>query len=119
MYKVTVGDVATLITGHVYPEFSEAQLESIGLVDVVVIPVGGHGYTLDPQGALTIIKEIEPKFVIPTNYDIENISYPVPQLKLNEALKELSMETHETLPKLKIKSSEIGDATKLIVLEVS
>ncbi len=119
MYKITAGDVTTLITGHVYPEFSEAQLEAIGLPDVVVIPVGGHGYTLDPQGAMTIIKEIEPKIVIPTNYSIKGISYPIPQLQLDEVLKELSMDTPETLPKLKLKSSDLGDTTKLIVLDAS
>lgn len=117
MYKITTSDLNILITGHVYPEFSEAQMESIGMVDVVVIPVGGHGYTLDPHGALTVIKEIEPKLVIPTHYDIKGINYPVPQTSLSDALKELSMESKETVAKLKIKPAELSDVTQLVVLE--
>src|SRR2546430_11566135 len=47
MYKIVVDDIRILVTGHIYPELSDAQLESIGVVDVMVVPVGGNGYTLD------------------------------------------------------------------------
>jgi hypothetical protein len=33
--------------GHIYPELSEDQLEQIGMVDILVVPVGNSGYTLD------------------------------------------------------------------------
>ena len=117
MYKISTNDINLLITGHIYPKFSEDQLEIIGLVDVVVIPVGGHGYTLDPQGALTIIKEIEPKLVIPTHYEDKTLKYPMPQLSLAEALKELGMEPKETVAKLKLKPTDLSDVTQLVVLE--
>jgi L-ascorbate metabolism protein UlaG (beta-lactamase superfamily) len=66
MYKLVVDDLRILITGHIYPELSDAQLEMIGTIDVMVVPVGGNGYTLDGVGALKMIKEVEPKLVIPT-----------------------------------------------------
>ena len=119
MYKITANDVSILVTGHISSELSESQLESIGMVDVLIIPVGGHGYTLDPQGALNVIKEIEPKLVIPTNYDASGIKYPVPQLALSEALKELGMEPKETVSKLKLRSADLSDVTQLVVLELS
>lgn len=119
MYKIDVNDIKLLITGHIYPQLSEAQLEEIGAVDVVVIPVGGHGYTLDPQGALSVIKAIEPKLIIPTNYADKSIKYPVPQLTLSEALKELGMEPKETMVKLKLKPTELSDVTQLVVVEIS
>lgn len=119
MYKLLVDDAKILVVGHIYPELTDNQLESIGMVDVMLIPVGGNGYTLDSVGALKIIKKVEPKVVIPTHYD-EGQNYPVPQQSLEQALKGLGMEPKETVQKLKLKASELTqDLTQLIVLERS
>ena len=89
------------------------------MVDVLVVPVGGNGYTVDPVGALKLIKAIEPKLVVPTHYADKALKYPVPQQDLAAALKELAMETKETVAKLKLKPAELTDVTQLIVLEKS
>jgi hypothetical protein len=117
LYKISAEDINLVVTGHIYPELTENELESIGLVDILCIPVGGNGYTLDATGALNIIKKIEPKIVIPTHYANSDLKYEVPQQELEDALKTLGMEQKEHIPKLKIKASEISDALQLIVLE--
>jgi len=119
LYKIIAGDLNVLVVGHIYPELSEEQLETIGMVDAMFIPVGGNGYTLDGLGALTIIKEVEPKLVIPTHYDMDGLRYPVSQQNLEQALKGLGMEPKETTAKLRLKPSELSDVTQLIVLERS
>jgi len=117
MYKLIVDDLKILVTGHVYPELSDSQLESIGMVDVMFVPVGGNGYTLDAIGALKLIKKVEPKLVVPTHYDSKILTLPVPQRSLEEALKELGMEPKETTAKLKVKSADLSDVTQLVVVE--
>jgi L-ascorbate metabolism protein UlaG (beta-lactamase superfamily) len=117
MFKVMMDDIRVAIVGHIYPELNDAQLEALGTVDILVIPVGGNGFTLDPVGALSLIKKIEPKLVIPTHYDDSAIKYPVPQQPLEEALKSLAMELKETAPKLKVKLGDLSDETQLVVLE--
>ncbi|HSW37327.1 MAG TPA: MBL fold metallo-hydrolase [Candidatus Saccharimonadales bacterium] len=119
IYKVIAGDLNVLFTGHVHPDLSEDELEAIGLVDVMFVPVGGSGYTLDPVGALKVIKEVEPKLIIPTHYADKVLKYPMPQLDLEAALKELAMEPKETVAKLRLKPAEVGDITQLLVLERS
>lgn len=119
MFKLIIGEVSLLVTGHIYPELSEAQLEAIGMVDVLVVPVGGNGYTVDPVGALKLIKAIEPKLVIPTHYADKALKYPVPQQELSTALKELGMEPKETVAKLRLKPADLTDITQLVVLEKS
>lgn len=119
MYKIIMNDLSILCVGHVYPELNQEQLEAIGTVDVLVVPVGGNGYTLDSAGALAIIKEIEPKLVIPTHYADKAINYPVPQQTLEQALKDIGMEVQETTAKLKLKLSDLTEVTQLIVLERS
>ena len=117
MYKVTVGDVRVLVTGHIFPKLSEAKLEDIGLVDIMLVPVGGNGYTLDPEGALQIIKQVEPKLVVPTHYADSALQYEVPQKSLDEALKTIGMEPKETVKKLQYKPAELTDFTQLVLLE--
>ena len=117
IYKLIADDVRIAVVGHVYPALSSSQLEDLSTIDVLVIPVGGNGYTLDPLGALKLIKEIEPKVVIPTHYDDKGLKYEVPQQTLEDALKGLSMEPRETVAKLKLKAGEMGDTTQLVILE--
>ncbi len=117
MYKLILDDTNVLVTGHIYPELSDDQLEAIGMVDVMFVPVGGNGYTLDGVGALKLIKKIEPKLVIPTHFDDNTLKFPMPQQPLDDCLKALAMEPKEAVSKLKLKPGELGDVTQLIVLE--
>ena len=117
IYTIQADDTKVAIIGHVYPELSEDQLEQIGLVDAVVVPVGGHGFTLDGVGALKIIKQIEPRLVIPTHYADNAIRYEVPQAELAEGVKGLGMEVAETVSKYKIRPAELSDTAKLVILE--
>ena len=119
MFKLMTSDLTVAVLGHVYPELNDDQLEQLGIVDVLIVPVGGNGYTLDPIGALKLIKTIEPKLVIPTHYDDSNLKFPVPQQPLAEALKTLAMEPRETTAKLRVKAAELTDVTQLVVLERS
>lgn len=117
MFKIVGEDIRVAVLGHIYPDLTNDQLETLGTIDVLLIPVGGNGYTLDPVGALKLIKAIEPKIVVPTHYDDPEIKYPVPQQTLEDAIKGLSMEVRETVGKLKVKAGEMAETTQLIVLE--
>jgi L-ascorbate metabolism protein UlaG (beta-lactamase superfamily) len=116
IYTLEADGTRVAILGHIYPELSEAQLEEIGRVDIVVVPVGNSGYTLDAIGALKIIKQIEPKVVVPTHFADKNVNYEVPQVELSDALKNLGMDAGETLDKYKYKPAELTDTMKLVVL---
>lgn len=119
IFKLQIEDIRVVIMGHIFPELTDDELEAIGMVDVLIIPVGGGGYTLDPLGALKIIRKVEPKIVIPTHYDDKGLKYEVPAQDLSIALKELTMEPTETTAKLKLKSADLPETMQLIVLERS
>jgi L-ascorbate metabolism protein UlaG (beta-lactamase superfamily) len=116
MYRVIIDDVTFAVVGHIYPDLSDDQLEALGMVDVLIVPVGGHGYTLDAVGAAKLIKKIEPKMVIPTHYAGSDLTYEVPQATLEEALKELALEP-QTVDKLKLKADTLPEKLSLVVLE--
>ncbi|HUD10635.1 MAG TPA: MBL fold metallo-hydrolase [Candidatus Saccharimonadales bacterium] len=119
IFKLVFSDQSILITGHIDPNLSDKQLEAIGHVDILVVPVGGNGYTVDATGALQIIKAIEPKLVIPTHYADKALKFPVPQQELAQVLKELAMEPKESVTKLRLKPHELTDVTQLVILERS
>lgn len=117
IFTVESGDLKVVFLGHIWPELSDEQLEAIGMVDILVVPVGNSGYTMDGIGALKLIKAIEPKVVIPTHYADKDVKYEVPQVELAEALKGMAMEPTEKIDKYKAKPGELADVTQLVILE--
>jgi L-ascorbate metabolism protein UlaG (beta-lactamase superfamily) len=106
MYRIEVGDVRIAVIGNIYEKLTEAQLEDIGLIDILVLPVGGNGYTLDATGAAALTRSIDPKIVIPIHYADSGIKYEVAQDTLETFTKELGA-TVEEMPKFKLKQSAI------------
>jgi L-ascorbate metabolism protein UlaG (beta-lactamase superfamily) len=104
MYRIECGDIRAAVIGNVYEKLSEEQLEELGIIDVLIIPVGGSGYTLDATGATTITRQIDPKIVVPVHYADPAISYEVPQSEVDVFLSELGAPVEEA-PKLKLKNA--------------
>lgn len=104
LYHVDVAGVRLGVIGNVQSKLSDSQLETIGVVDILVIPVGGGGYTLDATDASKIVRAIEPKIVIPIHYKENGVNYEVPQEELQVFINELGASVEET-DKLKIKSA--------------
>ncbi len=116
MYCVVAEDISVVIVGHIHPDIDEDQLEALGVVDVLVVPVGGNGYTLDAAGAVELIRKIDPKLVVPTYYADSATAYPVPQAELDRFVKELGA-TVETSNKLKLKAGTFGE--KLVIYQLT
>ncbi|MDB5159753.1 MAG: hypothetical protein JWO99_16 [Candidatus Saccharibacteria bacterium] len=102
IYRVEVNETRIAILGNIYEKLSEVQLEDIGLVDILILPVGGNGYTLDATGAANLTRSIDPKIVIPVHFAESGINYEVPQDTLETFVKELGAPVEE-LPKFKLK----------------
>jgi len=55
---------------------SEKDVEAIGGVDVLMVPVGGT-YTIDAAGAANVVKSLGATITIPMHYKIEGLSLPI------------------------------------------
>ncbi|MDX2776285.1 MBL fold metallo-hydrolase [Streptomyces caniscabiei] len=104
IYRIEVGDTRLAILGNIAPKLGEDQEEMIGVVDILILPVGGSGYTLDATGAASIVRQIDPKVVIPTHYADDGLAYEVPQDSLDIFVKELGIQP-EVTSKFKVKSA--------------
>ena len=55
---------------------SDDDIDAIGNVDILFIPVGGN-YTIDAREAFEVTKKINPKIVIPMHYKTSLVSFPL------------------------------------------
>lgn len=117
MYSLQMQGFSIGILGHIHPDLSDDQLEMLGILDVLIVPVGGSGFTLDATGAANLVKKIEPKIVIPTHYADSGLSFEVPQADVTAFLTEIGASEPERLDVLKLKESEFGEKTRVVVLE--
>ena len=104
IYRIETGEIRLAVLGNIYEKLTEDQLEDIGIVDVLIVPVGGSGYTLDATGAATVTRQIDPKIVIPVHYEDAAIKYEVPQSDVETFTSELGVQVEEA-PKLKLKNA--------------
>ena len=117
MYRVEIGGARIGIIGNIYEKLSDEQLEELGVLDILVIPVGGGGYTLDATNAVGLVRMIDPKIVIPVHYADKLIKYEVPQDELKLFIAELGAPV-EIVAKYKLKQLLIAPAT-LSVVEIT
>ena len=104
LYHIDTGDVRVGLIGNVKDKLNDDQLETIGVVDILIIPVGGGGYTLDATNAASIVRQVEPKVVIPVHYADSGLRYEVPQDSLETFTKELGAPV-EHMDKFKLKAA--------------
>jgi L-ascorbate metabolism protein UlaG (beta-lactamase superfamily) len=97
--------------GHL---LSAAQLSEIGVVDVLMIPVGGV-YTIDAAKATMVLEQIRPRIAIPMHYKTPSLSFsldPVDKfLSGKEGVERPGTDTITLTP------GELPDPVKIIVLD--
>jgi len=117
MYRVEIGEARIGIIGNIYEKPTDEQFEELGLLDIVIIPVGGGGYTLDAVGAASVVRMIGPKIVIPIHHSDKSLKYEVPQDDLKLFVAELGASV-EVMAKYKSKQPSIAPAP-LSVIELT
>ena len=88
VYVISMDDVVFCHLGDLGHELSAHQLDEIGNVDVLFVPVGG-GETISPSEAASVISQIEPRIVVPMHYAMPG------QRDGSEELATLEKFTHE------------------------
>lgn len=110
-------------------ELTPSQLEKIGNVDILMIPVGGVR-TISAKEAPKIISQIEPRIIIPMHYHIPKLKiHPVKSREagakqfngvelegLDKFLKVMGKKSVEPQNKLLIKKKDLSEETKIMVL---
>jgi L-ascorbate metabolism protein UlaG (beta-lactamase superfamily) len=118
IYKFEIDGLSVVHLGDLGKALTEEQLSAVGDVDILLIPIGGT-YTIDGHEAAELVREIEPRIVIPMHYKIKDVAIEglADETKF---LKEMGGRV-ERMERLKILKKELPaeEATKVIILEKS
>src|ERR1051325_6380188 len=93
---------------------TQSEIESLGTVNVVLVPVGG-GNGLNAAKAAEIISLIEPNLVIPMHYSTSDAKVSLDPL--NKFIKEMGLSKAENQPSLKVTRSGLPSETHVVVLD--
>ena len=115
IFAIEVDGINVVVTGPIAADLKSDKIEPLGQVDVLIVPVGGHGLTLEPEEAAALVAKLEPAYVIPVHYDDGVSKYEVPQAKVELFLKEMGVNP-EPQAKLKLNPKELPTETQVIVL---
>ncbi len=95
-------------------QLTDDQLEKIGPVDILMLPVGGI-YTIDGKQAQGIIAQIEPKIAIPMHYSLPKLKI---KLETLDRFLKATGQKIEAQKKLKIQKKDLLiEKTEIRILE--
>ena len=93
---------------------TQSEIESLGTINVALVPVGGGG-GLNAAKAAEVISLIEPNLVIPMHYSTPAVKLSLDSL--NKFIKEMGLSKPETQPSVKVTRSALPNETRVVVLE--
>lgn len=116
IYQITAEGINILHLGDLGQDsLNNEQIERIGNVDILLIPVGGI-VTIDAKKATEIISALEPRIVIPMHYKINGLKTKSELATVEDFLK-VSGLPNERMDKLKISKKDLqAEETKVIIL---
>lgn len=76
IFTIDIDNLKVCFVGDLGGELDDTLMESIGNVDILILPVGGH-HTMDAKQAHLLIEEIEPRAVIPMHYSTPGLKEEV------------------------------------------
>ncbi|MDZ4296244.1 MAG: MBL fold metallo-hydrolase [Patescibacteria group bacterium] len=114
IYRIEAEDMALVHMGDFGElELRNEELEAMGAVDILAIPVGGT-YTIDAETAAKIVNQVEPKIVIPIHYALPRINV---KLEPVDAFLKAIGQKPEPQPRLTLKKKDLAEGgTKVVVL---
>ncbi len=101
-----LGDLAKVLT--------QAQVEALPDIDILMVPVGGHG-ALDADKAAEVISLLEPHVVIPMHYRTSATTVELDPI--GKFLKEMGVTEQTPQDSLRITKADLPEETQVIILE--
>ncbi len=114
VYLMEIDGVAVCHLGDLGHVLTAEQVEEIGSVDVLLIPVGGVS-TINASKAAEVVRQLEPKVVVPMHYKT-----PALKRELQPAdrfLKEIGVEEVNSQPKLSFTKSNLPLSMQVFLLD--
>ncbi len=113
VYLIEVDEVSVCHLGDLGHVLTAEQVEEIGNVDVLLLPVGGVS-TINAPMAAEIVRQLEPKVVIPMHYKTQALKWELEPV--DRFLKEIGVKQATSQPKLSLTKPSLPDSTQVFLL---
>ncbi|MGC9393688.1 MAG: MBL fold metallo-hydrolase [Anaerolineae bacterium] len=116
VFSVNVNGVVVCHLGELGHTPTQTQVEAMGAVNVLLIPVGLPG-SLTPAMASEIVSSVEPDIVVPMNYKTPGLK--LTRNPVDRFLKEMGVASSDPQPSLKVSSRDSdAEETRVVLLEL-
>jgi L-ascorbate metabolism protein UlaG (beta-lactamase superfamily) len=113
-YLVEIDEISVCHLGDLGHVLTGEQVEEIDNVDVLLLPVGGVS-TINASKAAEVVRQLEPKVVIPMHYKTPALSWELEPV--DRFLKEIGAKQVDPLPKLSLTKSSLPASTQVFLLD--
>ena len=114
VYLIEINEVSICHLGDLGHVLTDEQVEELGNVDVLLLPVGGVS-TINAPVATEIVRQLGPKIVIPMHYKTPAINCDLEPV--DRFLKEIGVHDINPQAKLSITKSNLPLSMQVILLE--
>ncbi|MFQ5880482.1 MAG: MBL fold metallo-hydrolase [Dehalococcoidia bacterium] len=114
VYVIAVEGLRVCHLGDLGHAPTSDQVEEMGGVDVLLVPVGGQA-TLSAAQAAEVVSLLEPRVVVPMHYQTPATSVPLDPVE--PFLKEMGQEAVEATPRLSLTRSNLPHELQVAVLD--
>ena len=115
IYRIQAEDMNIAFLGSLKRKLTNDEIEALGDIDVLILPVGG-GDVMDAKAASSTISDIEPRIVIPMHYHISGIKTKLGTV--DQFCNALGVCKRQDVNKLKItKKDLLTDEVLIMVIE--
>ena len=114
VFVIYLDDIATCHLGDLSHVPTQKQVEEMGNIDVLLVPVGGQNALKIAQAA-EVISLIEPYIVIPMHYKLPHITVELDPVQ--KFLTEMGITKTETVETLKLTRSSLPEETQVVVMD--
>jgi len=115
IFKISAEGMNIIHLGNIKEKISEHIIEKLGTPDILFIPVGDAGKTLDPKAAGEVVSMLEPRVVIPIAFKCDTDPKAMP---IENFIKATGLKPEIVEKKIIIKKKDLPqEETKIFVLE--
>ena len=114
VFLIQIDEISICHLGDLGHVLTTEQIEEMEDIDVLLLPVGGVS-TIDAAKAAEVVRQLEPKAVIPMHYRTEALKREL--APVDTFLKEMGIKEISPQPKLSINKTNLPVSTQVFLLE--
>ncbi|MFC1920811.1 MBL fold metallo-hydrolase [Chloroflexota bacterium] len=113
VYLIQMDELSICHLGDLGHSLTTEQVEELENIDVLLLPVGGVS-TIDASKATEVVRQLEPRAIIPMHYKTEAIKKGLQPVDM--FLKEMGLKEIESQPKISFNKTNLPASTQVFLL---